>query len=130
VAVGVGALYFSNHDVEHALARSVARLHLHPSNTYVVRVTAWLTSANPRTLRAIGFGTFAYAAIFVTEGVGLLLRKRWAEYFAVIVTASFLPLEAWELVDEVRLTRMAIVAVNLAIVLYLIHVLRSTRARA
>ncbi len=126
----MGALYFSNHDVEHALARSVARLHLHPSNTYVVRATAWPTSADPRTLRAIGVGTFAYAAIFITEGVGLLLHKRWAEYFAVIVTASFLPLEAYELVKEVRLTRMAIEAVNLAIVLYLVHNLRSKPERA
>ncbi len=126
----MGALYFAQHDVEQTVARSVARLHLHPSNAYVERATAWVVSADPRTLRAIGLGTFAYAAVFLVEGVGLLLRKRWAEYFAVIVTGSFLPLEAYELVERVRLTRVVVVAVNLAIVLYLISCLRAPRERA
>jgi uncharacterized membrane protein (DUF2068 family) len=130
VAVGVGALYFAQHDAEHTAARAVARLHLHPSNAYVERATAWVVSTDPRTLRAIGLGTFTYAAIFITEGVGLLLQKRWAEYFAVIVTTSFLPLEVYELVERARLSRLAIVAANLAIVLYLIFRLRSPLRRA
>ena len=37
---------------------------------------------------------------FFDEGVSLLLRKRWAEYFTVIVTASFIPLEIYELVKK------------------------------
>ena len=66
-----------------------------------------------------------FAAIFLTEGIGLLLRRHWAEYLAVIATASFLPLELYELFHRVRPTRVVIVAANLAIVVYLIARLRS-----
>jgi uncharacterized membrane protein (DUF2068 family) len=66
-----------------------------------------------------------FAAIFLTEGIGLLLRRHWAEYLAVIATASFLPLELYELIHRVRATRVVIVAANLAIVVYLIVRLRS-----
>jgi uncharacterized membrane protein (DUF2068 family) len=31
---------------------------------------------------------FAYAALFITEGTGLWLPKRWAEYLNIIATAS------------------------------------------
>jgi uncharacterized membrane protein (DUF2068 family) len=83
--------------------------------------------ANPQTVRAIELGSFAYAGVFLVEGVGLLLRRRWAEYLTVIATASLLPLELYELVERVRATRALIVAANLAIVLYLIARLRGER---
>ena len=67
--------------------------------------------------------------VFLTEGVGLLLRRHWAEYVAVVATASFLPLEAYELIQHVRPTRVLIVAANLAIVLYLIVRLRAEHGR-
>jgi uncharacterized membrane protein (DUF2068 family) len=127
VAVGVSALYFANHDIARSLERWVAWLHLHPSNHYVDGAVGRLVAVEPHTLRAIGVGTFVYAAIFLTEGTGLLLRRRWAEYLTVIVTASFLPLELYELVRRVSVTRMIFVAVNLAIVVYLIAVLRRPR---
>ena len=59
------------------------------------------------------------AAVFIVEGVGLLLRRHWAEYLAVIATASFLPLEIYELVERVEASRALVVLVNLAIVVYL-----------
>lgn len=86
-----------------------------------------MLDANPQTLRAIEVGTFVYAGVFLVEGVGLLLRRRWAEYLTVIATASLLPLEIYELVERVRTTRALIVAVNLAIVLYLMARLRGER---
>jgi len=127
VAVGVSALYFSHHDVAQSLERWVARLHLHPSNYYVEVVGARLIAADPRHLRALGVGTFVYAAIFLTEGTGLLLRRLWAEYLTIVVTASFLPLEIYELIQRVSATRLVLIAVNLAIVLYLIAAVRRPR---
>lgn len=130
LATGVAALYFANHDVASTLTRWAARVPLHPGNHWVDRVLAPLLSVDPRTLRAIGAGTFVYGAVFLTEGGGLLLRRRWAEYLTVIVTGSFLPLELYELVERVRITCALLVAVNLAIVLYLIARLRADRRRA
>jgi uncharacterized membrane protein (DUF2068 family) len=54
------------------------------------------------------------------EGVGLLLRQRWAEYFTVLVTGSFVPLELYELTRRSTVTRMLLIGVNVAVVWYLV----------
>ena len=59
--------------------------------------------------------------------MGLLLRRRWAEYFTVIVTGSLIPLEVYELWRRVTPARLMLVGVNVAVVWYLIAVLRRTR---
>jgi uncharacterized membrane protein (DUF2068 family) len=89
-----------------------------------------LLSVDPRTLRAIGAGTFVYRAVFLTEGTGLMLRTRWAEYLTAIATGSFLPLEFYELVERVRVARALLVSANVVIVLYLVARLRADTRRA
>jgi len=121
----VAALYFAHPDAASTLTRWVARLPLHPGSHWVDGALAPLLSVDPRTLRAIGAGTFVYGAVFLTEGTGLILRKRWAEYLTVIATGSFLPLELYELVERVRIARALLVSVNVVIVLYLVARLRA-----
>jgi len=65
-------------------------------------------------------GAFCYAALFTTEGIGLWLEKRWAEYLTVIATISFIPFEVWEIVRRVTVLRIALVIANIAIVIDLI----------
>ena len=67
---------------------------------------------------------FFYALLFCIEGVGLFLRKHWAEYFVVIVTGSLLPFEIWTLVLKVEWWKGIIILGNLLILGYLIHRLR------
>ena len=62
----------------------------------------------------------AYAVIEAVEGTGLWLARRWGEYFAMVATSLGLPLEIYELVDKVTVTRLVFFAVNLALVLYLV----------
>jgi uncharacterized membrane protein (DUF2068 family) len=93
-------------------------------NRYVDRALGKLMALDDRKLKAISAGTLFYAALLLTEGVGLLLRRRWAEYFTVIVTSSFIPLELYELVKHVTATRVAVIGVNVAVVWYLVVVLR------
>lgn len=48
-----------------------------------------------------------YAALHATEGIGLLLRKHWAEYFTIIMTAIWIPLEIFALVHHTTHSRVA-----------------------
>jgi uncharacterized membrane protein (DUF2068 family) len=73
---------------------------------------------------AIGIGALIYAALFVVEGTGLMLRKVWGEYVASIMTASFIPLEIYELVEHGTVVKVIVVAINIAIVAYLVLRLR------
>jgi uncharacterized membrane protein (DUF2068 family) len=79
---------------------------------------------NDRQLEEISAGTFVYAGLFSVEGVGLLLRKRWAEYFTGIATASLIPMELYELAKHPSVAKLGVISVNVAIVWYLIARLR------
>jgi uncharacterized membrane protein (DUF2068 family) len=128
LAVGVGALRLLHHDVASALASLIAQLHVDPDNRYVDRAFTALLSLDDRRLKEISAGTFFYAALLLTEGTGLLLGRRWAEYFTVVVTGSFIPLEVYELAKHITLTRLSVIGINIAIVWYLVVRLRRERA--
>ena len=58
--------------------------------------------------------TLAYAAVFAVEGVGLWMRRRWAEWMTTIITASLIPLEVWELIHKAELWSRAWWLANVA----------------
>ena len=122
--MAAGAHHLLHKDIADFVATWVAQLHLDKDNRYIGKALGKILSLDDRKLREISAGTLVYAALLLTEGVGLLFRRRWAEYFTVIVTGSFIPLEVYELVRRVTLARLVLVGVNVAIVWYLIHVLR------
>ena len=124
LTAGVGALRLMHKDVAGVLGAWADQLHLDPDGRRVQGVLRSAADLDPRRLVAIGMGMFLYAALLLTEGTGLMLRKRWAEYLTVIVTTSFVPLELYEIVRRITTLRVAVLAFNLAIVSYLIARLR------
>ena len=63
----------------------------------------------------------AYAVIELTEGIGLAMRRRWAEYLIVFATGLLIPYEAWEVTHKVTLFRVGSLVLNIAIVAYLAY---------
>ena len=92
------------------------------------RALPTLDGAGPRRLVLVGVGALLYAAVFVVEGVGLIRGRRWAEYLTVGVTISFLPFEVVALVHKLSPERLVTLALNVAVVAYLIWRVRSERA--
>lgn len=86
----------------------------------VTHSIASLTSYGPHRVEAIAFGLFLYAALFTVEGIGLLKGKLWAEWLTLIITASFIPLEVYELIHERSAMKAAVLVMNILIVIYLI----------
>ena len=78
-------------------------------------------------LREIGFATFAYSGLALTEGIGLLLEKVWAEYLTLVLTISFLPWELYELVRRPSWFRLGLLVINLAVLWYLVWLLKRKR---
>jgi uncharacterized membrane protein (DUF2068 family) len=52
------------------------------------------------------------------------MMQRWAEYLTLIVTASFLPLEIYELSVHVSVLKIVAFVVNIAVVVYLLYAKR------
>ena len=96
---------------------------------HVVRETiAKLTAVGDHRLRELAMAALCYALVFGIEGVGLLRRKLWAEWLTVVVTASFLPIEVYELYRHRGPGELVALVVNLAILLVLVR--RRLRAGA
>ena len=72
------------------------------------------------TLNLVAILLAAYAVIELIEAVGLWLAKRWGEYFAVVATAAFLPIEIYELTNKATAFKIATFALNVVAVLYLL----------
>jgi uncharacterized membrane protein (DUF2068 family) len=79
-----------------------------------------LLESNQHTLTLVITGLVAYAALQLTEGVGLFLLKRWGEYVAVVGTSAFVPFEVYELTHHVTWLKVVALVVNLAAVVYLV----------
>jgi uncharacterized membrane protein (DUF2068 family) len=77
-------------------------------------------AAKPSTLALLTLMLAAYALVELVEGVGLWLLKRWGEYFAVVATSVFLPLEIYDLTRGVTMTRVVTFTINIAAVIYLV----------
>jgi uncharacterized membrane protein (DUF2068 family) len=85
----------------------------------------WFSGLSAPRVHALRMVTLAYAAVFAVEGIGLWMRKRWAEWMTTIITASLIPLELWELLHAPNLGKAAVVLANVAIVIVLIWHVRS-----
>jgi uncharacterized membrane protein (DUF2068 family) len=112
IATGLGVLKLLHHDVAQVVEHWINLLQLDADNQHIQHLLTKVWFIDDRVLKEIGAGSFGYAALFLTEGIGLLLRKRWAQYFTVIVTASFLPLEFYELIRELSVLKTIVVISN------------------
>jgi len=126
LVVAVGALKLLHKDVAAEAKRWIELLRVDPHNHYIHRVLEKLSILDARKLKELSVGTFFYSALFLTEGIGLALRKRWAEYFTIVSTSLFIPLEVYELAKHASLAKGILVLANAGIVAYLVVELRRT----
>ena len=124
VVAGVGVLKLVNRDVGDTLHHAVAVLRLDPENRYIDEAVSKASGISAGKLQALGLITFGYAALYLVEGVGLILQRRWAGYLTVIATASLVPLEGYEIYRKPTPLKVAVLVVNLAMVAYVAWKLR------
>jgi len=120
VVVGIGALRFLHRDVAGAILHWVDILRVDPDNRHVHALLDRALRVDRHQLKALSAGTFIYAALFLTEGTGLVMRRRWAEYLTIVTTGGLVPLEIYEIAKHVTAVKIGVLVVNIAIVVYLV----------
>ncbi len=150
-AFGVFHLVDRNTRVE--LTRLLHAFRLNGDHAFVTGLLARADVVTDPDKRILTGVLLLYTAMYAVEGVGLLLRKRWAEYFAVLMTAIPLPFEVYTLLHhathvpaggtlpleqaapmllhgEVYVLKFAVLIINVGIVYYLIYHLWRTATLA
>lgn len=129
VIAGLGVLRLLDPDAARALAGWFASLPIVSEHAVLESVVAKLTRLPPARVHELAVAAFAYAALFTTEGIGLLLGKRWAEWLTIVATTSFIPFEIVETIRKATAMRIGFIVVNFAIVVYLVwHRLHARRS--
>jgi uncharacterized membrane protein (DUF2068 family) len=122
--LGCGAIHLLHKDIGDEVMRLVTALKFDPESRFVSLLLDKVDLIDAHRLRQISLATFGYSAVALTEGVGLLMEKVWAEYLTLILTISFLPWELYELARKPDWFRLGLLVTNLAVLAYLVWLLR------
>ena len=125
LAAALGTMKLLHNDVEATLTGWAHQLHVDPQGTKANVLINKVAGLSLLQLQGMAGGELFYSGLLFTESIGLFLRRRWAEYFTVITTATFIPVEIYELLEKVSAVKLAVLAINIAIVLYLMRRLKT-----
>jgi len=99
------------------------QLNLQAGNSLItqllLKLIVYVGNFSHTTLLAVG--AIVYALLEGTEGVGLAMRRRWAEYLTVIATGILIPYEAYEVIHKITLFKVGALLLNVAVVGYLAY---------
>src|SRR4029079_16543487 len=127
LAAGVYLLFHLSSDFGRLADHAVRAIELDPRRPLLHRVVSYLHHRRASELRIAALFALGYGALELVEGTGLWLDQLWAEYLTVIATSLLIPFELYELVHHPSVLKAGGLAVNVAIVAYLVHLLRRRR---
>ena len=107
-ALGLGAVHLLHKDIGDEVMRLATALKFDPESKFVTLLLDKADLIDAHRLKQISLATFAYSALALTEGVGLMLEKVWAEYLTLCLTVSFLPWELYELARQRKIPHIRI----------------------
>jgi uncharacterized membrane protein (DUF2068 family) len=127
IALGSGAVKLLHRDVPDLALSWLNALHVPSDNRYLQPLLAKIVFIDERKIKELSAGSFFYAGLVLTEGVGLWLQKTWGEYLTILATGILIPLELYELVKRVSVARIVLTVVNVLVVVYLVIRLKRKR---
>ena len=128
MATGFGLLSLLHHDVQRAAEAVVRHLHLNPARHYPRVFLEAAAQVTDTRLWLLASGAFAYAVVRGVEAYGLWRARAWAEWFAILSGAVYLPIEIYELIHRATALKAGVFLINAGIVGYLCCVRLAGRA--
>jgi uncharacterized membrane protein (DUF2068 family) len=129
ITLGIAGLATVPSDLAHHVRHIANWLGVSPGRHAFAHFLGKLSAFDNHTARKLAVASLCYAAVFLVEGIGLLRRRRWAEWLTVVVTASFIPIEIYEGVEHFGAGKIVALVLNVAILGYLLW-RRATESRS
>jgi uncharacterized membrane protein (DUF2068 family) len=124
ILMGFGAIRLLHKDLMDVAERLILAMRFNPEGHLVNLILVNVAQIDPHRLKQISAAIFGIAALDIVEGTGLVMEKTWAEFVTLILTASFLPWEIFEIVHRVTWIKIGLTAINLAVLAYLLFFVR------
>jgi uncharacterized membrane protein (DUF2068 family) len=123
LGAGLGLLSLIHRDVQGLADKVVQHFHLNPASRYPHIFLEAATKVTDTGLWLLAMTALLYALARFVEAYGLWYRRRWAQWFAIVTSALYLPIESYELLQGVTAVKALFFLVNAAIILLLSGVL-------
>lgn len=117
--IGLALLKLNTDSANLQVSQWLARSQIDTDTDLVRHFLRMLDSTNPHQWKHLGMAAFLYAVVVLTEGTGLWLQKQWAEILTIVLTASFIPLELYEVVKHFKIGTLVVMAINVIVACYL-----------
>lgn len=118
--LGVGALRLAHLPKNSLQMVLVRKLGVSGDSILVRDISNVIDTLTNRQVQAIGAAAIFIALVFAAEGAFLILRKPWAPWFTIVLTALGIPPEILEIVKRPQsVRRYVLLAINAAILYYL-----------
>ena len=127
IALSVGIFRMMHQDIGMRVEHWVRAMHLDPGNRHVEMLLARVSNLSPVEVTRLGLVGLFYAGLFLVEGTGLWLERRWGEWATVVISGMLIPVEMYELVRHPTVLRVLLLVVNVVVVAYLIYRIRTTK---
>ncbi|MGB6157476.1 MAG: DUF2127 domain-containing protein [Acidobacteriaceae bacterium] len=121
ILLGIGAIRLLHRDLIGVTEHFILAMRFNPEGHFVNLLLEKVAMIDPHRLREISAAIFGIAALDIIEGTGLVLEQSWAEFVTLILTASFLPWEFFEVFRRATWIRLGLTVINVAVVVYLIY---------
>ncbi len=127
---GFGVLSLVHRDAWDVAESFLEWLHISPDAHYAQVFLHLADQVTDAKLWGVALGALAYSSLRFVEAYGLWRERAWAEWLALISGAIYLPFEIYELIRRLDAIRLGILAINVAVVLYMVFLRMQARTIA
>ena len=129
--LGFGAVSLVHKDAWDVAEALLHFLRVNPDHHHYAQVFLDLAdNVTDRKLWAMAGGAAAYSVVRFVEAYGLWRARTWAEWFALISGALYVPFETYELVRRPTPIHLTVLLINLGIVFYMLYLRLVARKEA
>ena len=118
--LGLGLLRLVHKDVDDVAEQIIRFLHASPGGRLSNLFIAAARKANDKSLWAVAAAAAVYAMVRFAEAYGLWYEREWAEWFALLSGALYLPWEVLSIIRHPIALKWVVLVFNLLIVLYML----------
>ncbi|HEX4036712.1 MAG TPA: DUF2127 domain-containing protein [Acidobacteriaceae bacterium] len=119
--LGIGAVRLLHRDLMDVADHFILAMRFNPEGHLVNLFLDKVALIDPHRLKQISAAIFVIAGLDIIEGTGLVMKQAWAEFVTLILTASFLPVELFQMLRHLTWIRIGLFVINFAVVAYLLY---------
>jgi uncharacterized membrane protein (DUF2068 family) len=127
--LGLGVLGLIHRDVEEVAEGLLIHLHINPERHLAHAFLDVASKTTDARIWAAAGAALTYSSVRFTEAWGLWNRRVWAQWFALMSGALYLPWEILKIVERANWLHIGVFTTNVGILIYMAFIrIRASRA--